>query len=241
LFYHGYPSALINLANLMVKRNLKLSYNPICIFLISELFNKEDIIFLKSHFSCQISSFYGHSERLIFAEADDNLEYFTPNPLYGYLELIDENGSIINENNKIGELVATSFDNYAMPLIRYRTGDFSKYKDINNKSFFLITSKWGQMFLFGFNKEKISLTALNLHSDDLNQILKIQFVQSDYGLVDLNVLFNGDVNNNLLHNIENLLSNRVGNIIIFKICSINKLYINSSGKTPLIINKIKNI
>ena len=31
-----------------------------------------------------------------------------------------------------GEIVGTSFDNFAMPLIRYRTNDFTSYLNVDN-------------------------------------------------------------------------------------------------------------
>jgi phenylacetate-CoA ligase len=218
--------------------NLKLNYNPTCIFLISEVFTNKDIIFLKSIFKCKISSFYGHTERLIFAEIDENLENFKPNLLYGYVELIDINGKIIEDNNIIGELVATSYDNFAMPLIRYRTGDYAFYTDFISKKISLITSKWGQDILYGRNNEEISLTALNLHSDDLKHILRLQFIQEKLGFVTIRVSFSIFQTNQQIKNIENLLSKRVGSLIVFSINVTNDFTINSRGKIPLIINEI---
>ena len=46
---------------------------------------------------------------------------------YGYFELVDENGNVIEDANKQGEIVVTSFEMTAMPLIRYKTGDFAEY------------------------------------------------------------------------------------------------------------------
>jgi phenylacetate-CoA ligase len=237
-FFHGYPSFFISLANFMMINNLKLNYNPTCIFLISEVFTNKDIIFLKSIFKCKISSFYGHTERLIFAEIDENLENFKPNLLYGYVELIDINGKIIEDNNIIGELVATSYDNFAMPLIRYRTGDYAFYTDFISKKICLITSKWGQDILYGRNNEEISLTALNLHSDDLKHILRLQFIQEKLGFVTIRVSFSIFQTNQQIKNIENLLSKRVGSLIVFSINVTNDFTINSRGKIPLIINEI---
>ena len=48
--------------------------------------------------------------------------------------MVDLEGNVIEENNKVGEIVATSYDNYAMPLIRYKTGDFTSYSNYQNKT-----------------------------------------------------------------------------------------------------------
>lgn len=237
-FFHGYPSAFLTLAKLMQIKNLKLNYNPHCFFLISEGYKNDDIVFLTQFFSCKMSSFYGHSERLIFAEADEALENYLPNPMYGYVELIDENGIIIQENNRTGELVATSYDNFSMPLIRYKTGDFTYYTDFRTKTFAPIKGKWGQNCLLGKNNEEITLTALNLHSEELNSIQKIQFIQKGLGKVQLNVMFTNLVDKEQIFKIEKLLSNRVGSLIDFEIIECTNFILNSRGKTPLIINEL---
>lgn len=237
-FFHGYPSSFITLAKLMQRKNLRLNYNPTCFFLISEGFKKHDVEFLNNFFNCKISSFYGHSERLIFAEADKNLETYKPSQDYGFMELIDNNGKVINENNKLGELVATSYDNFAMPLIRYKTGDYTFYTDFKTKTFGQIKGKWGQMSLTGYHNEEITLTALNLHSEELNSIQKVQFIQKDHGQVIMNVMFSEKISDERIQIIENLLSQRVGNLIIFKINVTDNFILNSRGKTPLIINEL---
>ena len=46
---------------------------------------------------------------------------------HSYVELIDNNNKIINENNMIGEIVGTNFYNFATPFIKYRSNDTAKY------------------------------------------------------------------------------------------------------------------
>jgi len=237
-YFHGYPSAFMTLAKLMLNANLKLNYHPNTFFLISEGYRKKDIIFLENFFKCKMSSFYGHSERLVFAIADNELEKYTPNLDYGYFELIDREGNVINENDIEGEIVATSYDNLAMPLIRYKTGDFTSYIDFKTKTFNLLKGKWGQNCLFGKNGEEITLTALNLHSEELDSILKVQFIQKSPGQVQLLIMFSHHKANHQVIKIEKLLSSRVGGLISFNIVTTDNFKLNKRGKVPLIINEI---
>ncbi len=151
LYYHGYPSAFLSLAKHMQSCKIKLNYKPKCFFLISEGYTANEIAYLESVFKCKMKSFYGQSERVVFATADQSLETYTVNQNYGYFELIDKSGNIIEENNINGEIVATSYDNFAMPLIRYRTGDYTSYVNSDKKIFRKISGKWGQQHLYGFN------------------------------------------------------------------------------------------
>ena len=235
LFFHSYPSGLIRLVNLMRSQNLTLSFKPKCIFLISESFTQNELDLIKSYFQCRVTSFYGLSERLIFAPYDEEKKCYVPDSRYGYFELIDENGQIINENNVRGEIVGTSYDNLAMPLVRYRTGDYTQYVDFKLKAFHTIEGKWGQDFLVGKDDEEVTITALNLHSNDLNDLVRIQFVQKDRGVVTMNAHFNRDKSNEELRRIEILLNKRVGNCIDFNFSKNNQFYTNQRGKTPLIV------
>lgn len=51
---------------------------------------------------------------------DDHYQYLTED--FFFPEIIDEKGNI--DENCYGELVGTSFYNYSMPLIRYKTRDY---------------------------------------------------------------------------------------------------------------------
>lgn len=236
-FFHGYPSALLTLATLMKKNGLRLNYQPKVFFLISENYDSKDIDFLKNFFGVKVSSFYGHSERLVFAIANEDLKSYIPNLKYGYMELVDDKGNVIKENEKIGEIVGTSYDNYAMPLIRFKTGDYTYYVDYETKTFAQIQGKWGQDSLIGKSGEKITLTALNLHSPELSSFMRTQFHQLEDGVVEILVISSKILTKKEIIKIEDFLSRRVGELISFRIKIVDKLYQNSRGKTPLIIKK----
>ncbi len=100
--------------------------------------NKKE--YVEKIFNTKVFSFYGHSERLVIAgECEYSTEYHVE-PLYGYCEIIDEQGAA----SQFGEIVATGFLNNDMPLIRYKTGDMASwsqtptckcgrcYKDLKN-------------------------------------------------------------------------------------------------------------
>lgn len=70
---------------------------------------------------------YGQTERLAMAAYCEYNNKYHIVPEYGIVELIDENGQIITTPNQVGEIVATGFGNYAMPFIRYRTGDLASF------------------------------------------------------------------------------------------------------------------
>ena len=127
-FIQGYSSAVYELARW-------LDYNPVPRFvaavrgvqLFSESAEPDMVALIERVFGCPVLMHYGHSERSVMAGSmPDDHRYFVW-PLYGHVELIDEEGRQITEPGVQGEVVATGFDNKAMPFIRYRTGDLAMW------------------------------------------------------------------------------------------------------------------
>ena len=130
-YIQAFPSALFPLALWLDKypeNNLTKQIKGV--FLYSEnVYNYQFELFRKV-FSCPVLTHYGHSERVLMAASmpDDKRYFFWPQ--YGYVELIDEYGNTISENNVIGEIVGTNFDNQVMSFIRYRTGDLAMWSSL---------------------------------------------------------------------------------------------------------------
>jgi phenylacetate-CoA ligase len=76
-------------------------------------------------FRCPVLKHYGHSERVLMAGSmpDDERYFFWPT--YGWFELLDARDRPVTEPGVLGHIVGTSFDNRAMPFVRYRTGDLA--------------------------------------------------------------------------------------------------------------------
>lgn len=230
-FFHSYPSSLLSLIAHMENRHLSLNYKPKTIFLISENFTNEDSVRISTFFQCTISSFYGHSERLIFApNHSDTLDAYKVDSRYGLCELIDSNNNIITTNQLEGELVGSSFDNFAMPLIRYRTEDFAHYIDTDQKILSPIKGRWSQDFFLGKHKEKIYLTALNMHSDVFKNVQRYQFCQLKPGTVTLCIVPTKLFQKIDSKNIVEALKSKVGHTLSFQIKLVDQLQLTKRGK-----------
>lgn len=127
-FVQGYGSAVYELARW-------LELNPCPRFtaairgvqLFSECADEGMLALIERVFGCPVLVHYGHSERAVMAASmPDDPRYFVW-PLYGHVELVDAAGEPIRTAGVPGEIVATGFDNRAMPLVRYRTGDVAMW------------------------------------------------------------------------------------------------------------------
>lgn len=236
-FFHTYPSSLLNLIRCMKVSNLKLSYQLQGVVLISEGFTEKDEKEIRDFFQCEVKSFYGLSERVVFAYSMKDCSSYKIDERYGYFELIDGNGIVIKENGKRGEIVGTSFDNYAMPLIRYKTGDFTKYIDYKNRIIERIEGKWDRSYFIGYNEEMIYLSALNFHDNVFDKVSNFQYYQEKKGVVQILLVPKQDFKDTDKITIIERHQERVGNLIEFTIKIIDQPILSKSGKVnKLILN-----
>jgi phenylacetate-CoA ligase len=122
----AFPSALYPLARWLADHPVpEFTANVRGVMLFSENVDPAQLARIREVFRCPVIAHYGHSERVLMAATmpDDDRYFFWPQ--YGYLELVDERGRPVTEPGRMGFVVGTSFDNNAMPFIRYRTGDLA--------------------------------------------------------------------------------------------------------------------
>ena len=192
---YGVPSAISILAGHAVRRAWE---PPACfkgVLPASEtLFQNQRVRITEAFGGKPVLPFYGLSERVAIAgEVIDRPEVYAFEPLYGVTELVDEGGSPVGRIGQRGEVVATGFISSAMPLIRYRTGDWAELvarpSAENGYKLHLrgISSRWSQEFVLGRNGERISVISLD-QQNYADLIRDYQYYQNTLGKVVLKVL-----------------------------------------------------
>ena len=125
-YIHTYPSAGEYLVA-AVKQTMgdpKKLFSSLRAFLISsETLRPETRDTISRDSGVRVFSHYGHAEHLILAPECEWDAAYHVYPDYGLIELIDDQGEQVSAAGCAGELTGTTLLNYAMPLIRYRTGD----------------------------------------------------------------------------------------------------------------------
>ncbi len=105
----GYPSALLSFIKQCKKHGLK-KIDIQGVILASETIYENEINLIRNFFNVDILTHYGHTERALIAYRINTGKYHFLNS-YGIGRVVD------------GELVATGYDNFVMPLINFKTGD----------------------------------------------------------------------------------------------------------------------
>ncbi len=183
---HAYPSAALQLAEYLESSGQSWRTPLRGLLCGSERLTLPQKRLLERVFRCGVYRWYGHSERVVLAGEGRRSELFYFWPQYGFVEFgpPDQDG--------LCEIIGTSFHNLAMPLIRYRTGDYARLVTAEHQG--ELEFPWSavqdvagreQEFLVSRTGRRISLTAFNMHDAIFDGLYALQFYQEEPGVAEL--------------------------------------------------------
>lgn len=246
-FLHVYPSALTIIASFMKKDNIKPINSIRGILSGSENTYPHQIKLFEDVFKCKVFRWYGLCEMSALAGSCEFSYNYHCYPTYSYVELIDEKGSIINEEDKVGEIVGTTFDNYVMPLIRYRTGDFAIYggekcsycgrynlifKEIEGRAQEYIIDKNG-------NKYSLGPFIFGIHDEFWSDISSIQFKQEEKGKLILYGTSNSLSPSGIKSYLYSIWYPRLSGNFELEVIPLNYIKRGSIGKHKFLVQNLK--
>ena len=118
----AYPSTAYALAQLMQRRGRRLGV-PV-VFTASEPLYPHQRELVEEWFGAKVMDMYGMAERVAYA-TECEFGSLHVNPDYSFVELVDEDGKPARD---FGYVVGTTFHNHAMPLVRYRLTDRTRWR-----------------------------------------------------------------------------------------------------------------
>ena len=202
--------------------------------------------YMEDIYKVKIFSYYGLSEKCIIATEcldSTNYEFY---PQYGFTELINKKNNWCTEENERGEIIATGFNNYASPFIRYKTDDigiFTKNQSIDNPNWFTIKKIEGRKQDYVVDKKGTSKTAIHLDRPFWkirDMIYAYQYLQNTRGKIELNIHPKNKLTQEQIDTIRKIFIKNYLNIDI-EINEVNNIYRTKTGKFRYLIQKIKNI
>lgn len=186
----GYSSAIYRLAQYAAEHQIVPGYRLKGIQLTSETVFEHQISYIEQVFQTKVYLQYGHTEAAVFAYSYDESYRYRCSPLYGHVEVLDENGKQVREG-ETGEIVVTSYFNYAMPFIRYRTGDMAEYGGTKG-AVVTLNKVWGraQDVVYTSAGEAVSLSALIVapHYQAYAHINRWKLIQEEYGKIRFQIV-----------------------------------------------------
>lgn len=235
----GFPSALIEISNYIMKNNIELEFKVESIVTGAELLTLEDRKIISKAFDATVFNRYGGTESSIIAH---ECEYQAKNEHFLHIQddrLIVE----LDENN---ELIFTDLTTYSLPFIRYKNGDLGtidkEYKCPCGRNLTMLTSIKGRvndMFLLP-DGGKISSHIWQNYMKKCEGIEKYQMIQEKIDLVIINWIKNSDLfHENEFVYVQNLIQNALKECqIVWN--EVNKIEVGIGGKFRQHICKVKN-
>ncbi len=240
----GYPSSLYILANFL--RNNELILGGIkCILTCSETLYPHQREMIEKYLGAKIYDHYGNSERNALIMQCEKGGYHVISE-YGVIELIDNDNNSVNKDGEVGEIIATGFNNYAMPFIRYKTGDlgiYSKKKCLCGRNYPLVERIEGrvQEFIVAKDGSLISLgpALFGIHDDKWSNIKQIQFLQKDPGNLTIQIVKNQSCSENEISEyVLKLFKVRFEGLFKLKVNCLDDIPRTKSGKHKYLVQEV---
>ena len=120
-YFYGYASSLYLLAKYISENNLVLKFHPKSIFSTSEVLINQQREVIEHVFQTKVFDTYGVNDGGLSAfecPVHDGMHIDYERSI---IQTVDDQGKVVT--GQIGRIIGTSLYNYAMPFIRYETGD----------------------------------------------------------------------------------------------------------------------
>lgn len=185
IFFVGYPSAILSFIKEAKLHNFK-KLDIEGVILTSETIYPNELKIIMDYFGADVLTHYGHTERNSIGYRINMENYHFINS-YGLTRIA---------NN---EIITTTFDNFVMPFINYKTGDLatgniSYYKDSDIATEAEHIEGRTQDFLVTKDNRLISITTMCSGQDSMKETINaIQYIQSKSG--EVTVLIEGNTVN----------------------------------------------
>lgn len=213
----GYPSAIAMFASKLNHVGRSMRFKTAVFY--AENYSEEEKALVERTFHCQTCSYYGHTERAVFAEIINENCIFQDS--YGYTELLP------TEYPNEYRIVCTGFLSRKMPLIRYATDDIVQIdKDGNYK---LVGHKRSDVHLIAKNGAPIFKGAMTLHLSQLSGITRYQYYQNEPGLATLRLMAN-NISDADIDAILDYLQTRTEGLLEITIEQVEQIDLTSRGK-----------
>jgi phenylacetate-CoA ligase len=244
-YLHGYPSAIDTLAEFVIRNNLLIRIPQIkAAFLSSETCTQIQRARIEKAFRTRVFSWYGHTERLVFAgECEKNNSYHHI-PDYGILEIVDENDNSCEREGERGEIVGTGLHNWSLPLVRYRTSDYATRLEPKCECgrswdrFTNVEGRWKQDMIIGVSGSKIPLAALNMHGPLFDRVVRHQYYQEKEGNCVLKVLSAPGFTEKDSLAIKKAFKEKMGNEVLFEVQVVEDIPLTRRGKLKRLDSRV---
>jgi len=225
----GYPSAIYLVAKFCIRNNISLELKSV--MTSSETLTLHMRETIQVAFGAKIYDFYGSAERVCYIFTCEKGSYHI-NPEYGLTELIPVDDSIACKKYKV---VSTGFWNFAMPFIRYDTGDIVTKSDKNcgcGRKFQVIESIEGRVSdeIKTISGRVFGAALLTHLLYGVDNIIESQIVQTQLDFIEIRYVPGNDFGEKNLNELRALVKLHLPDELAVEYSLVDKIERTVSGK-----------
>ncbi len=235
----GYSSALTEFCRYIEKEKPDLSdFEVSGIIPISESMLPEVRKKLSEQFDCSVRAWYSDEECGIMGiQEADSEEYYINSESYFY-EILKEDSDEPCQEGEPGRIVITDLNNYAMPLIRYDTGDMAAFRkqEKNGRYKYYLTDLYGRRgdMLYDTQGRIMTPMVISLNLWDVPGIRQYQFIQTGKKTYELHL--NADPEKADIPMILGRLQPYFGSDALIEASFVDEIPVLASGKRKYTLN-----
>ena len=214
-------------------------FNLRCIFSSSAVLLPETKEMLTKTIGCPIIDRYSNQENGVLAQTRDTNSDFYINRANYYIELLKLNSNEVAAKGELGRIVVTDLYNFAMPMIRYDTGDLAISDDDNRYDLRTIRNIQGRRVDIIYDTKGNMLTphTWGIHMRKYKELKQWQFIQEDKNKYKLKV--NGGEGIYTKEDFDKTLRKILGNDANIDIQYVNEIPVLASGKFKNTVSNYK--
>lgn len=235
----GYPSSIYILAQYKLHTGIELP-GVRSVLTASETLTEHQRKVIERAFGAEIFNWYGLAEQVVTANECEAHVGMHLNQEYGFWEL--ERRNYLPENQRM--IVGTNFRNYAMPLLRYETGDIAIIAENEScscgRTLPLIKGIAGRKDDIITTPEGIMIPSVNFYSlfRELTAVERFQIIQWDKRNVEIRIKTRHLTSEDKEHILKEMGS-RLGRSIKIKLTNNAEFERNPEGKRRPVMSYVK--
>lgn len=233
-----YASVLELIANYLEKNDLYITSHGLqSVIAISEFLNDFTKTTLEKRLGIPVLSRYSNEELGMIAQQTNAVNsLFEINHASYYVEILDMSTDMPAKEGELGRIVITDLHNFAMPIIRYDTGDLASFKLVNNVTYLDQISGRKMDVIHDTRGKFVSSYITHAIFNEFYQFIRqYQFIQQGQKTyeVRLNSVGNSfEFENDLISKIKH----HFGEDAVVKIVYVDEIPALASGKRRKVIN-----
>lgn len=221
---HVYPSSIYLLSKLVNEKSLELKLTNLKVILSSsEVFPYEQIKYVENTIKRPIMDLYGNTEHTVLGILKEEKYHF--DLLYGYTEVLDD------------EIISTGFNDLAMPLLRYKTGD--EVVEYSDNTADKIKGRKQDYIICKDSKFSVVGIIFGQHFNAFSKLKEFQIYQDKVNEIILLIVENELLTTEDEDEIKIKLSKATNNQLIVKIKKVNKIERTKRGKYKFLDQRLK--